>query len=868
MNTDDDCLVLQPVKVPTVTPADSLPGRPMRVRCATCKDPFQVTVHDFLDVTGNDQLKAWIVSGRLFEKRCPKCGSTGPILYPFTYVDKNSSLLVKVCESREKALEVEDTNSTVDMGGWDEPWRAEGGHNVRVAVGGIEALSEMIRIVDAGLDPYAVMLGKRMLLTSSAGHAGLELTFDSVDATDDGALKFRTRDTTTGKIDGMSLFRSAYDRIVSELQSHDYEPLRFAEVVDVKSIDKLMLRCASCDVAPSADFLRRKAAAKGRNGDAWFELGVAYYNGDGIRQNNFKAFKCFREGAEAGNAEAQNALAMCYVHGLGVNQSPMRAGAWYSAAAKQGNVDGMYGMGLIAHFGTALHSVNYEEAKGWYEKAIAGGHARANFSLGNLYEEGLGVKKDLAKACNLYKVAKDMGVEDAVAAYDRVRRMYTKESILSDKRTMKIAKETGADPVVVQNELAISDALMDVLSAGSGGATTDTLKSIQEAAERGNANAQYLLGLTYEKGEVVARDYKKAWEWYDKAKDQDQVKAVLAVGRFIELGLDSGTPDVETACTYYEYAWKNLKSEDGKRLYESAKRKLEAGKQTDSAVSKSSEIKTVEDFDKAWWISKIKHLAEDDKGAYKEGFDTILSYAKANNPEAQYVMGITFEKGQIVKQDIAKAREWYEKASMNRYPKATVAVGRFFEKGIGEEAHVGTAYEWYKFALEEQGWEAARPLYERMRRKLEDQERAESGEPNLRKVAIVGVDGSGKTVMLAGLGDLYAHPDANGFFLAPKDFGTSAYVNRQISLMRAGHWPKATVGDEMKGLNWLLRRKKDGGRPAPSDASRKRGGQPSARTRFRRVGEKGPSGGEAAHPQDGPVPGRRGLPDHGAESTT
>ena len=40
----------------------------------------------------------------------------------------------------------------------------------------------------------------------------------------------------------------------------------------------------------------------------------------------------------------------------------------------------------------------------------------------------------------------------------------------------------------------------------------------------------------------------------------------------------------------------------------------------------------------------------------------------------------------------------------------------------------------------------------------------------MKKVAIVGVEGSGKTVMLAGLGELYARPDENGFFLAPKDY--------------------------------------------------------------------------------------------------
>ena len=44
----------------------------------------------------------------------------------------------------------------------------------------------------------------------------------------------------------------------------------------------------------------------------------------------------------------------------------------------------------------------------------------------------------------------------------------------------------------------------------------------------------------------------------------------------------------------------------------------------------------------------------------------------------------------------------------------------------------------------------------------------------MKKVAIVGVEGSGKTVMLAGLGDLYTYPDEEGYFLAPKNFGTAA----------------------------------------------------------------------------------------------
>ncbi len=87
----------------------------------------------------------------------------------------------------------------------------------------------------------------------------------------------------------------------------------------------------------------------------------------------------------------------------------------------------------------------------------------------------------------------------------------------------------------------------------------------------------------------------------------------------------------------------------------------------------------------------------------------------------------------------------------------------------------------------------------------------------MKKVAIVGVEGSGKTVMLAGLGELYTQPDEGGYFLAPKNFGTAAYVAEKIERMRKGEWPSATAGDEMQGLDWTLGRQRDGGRARPEN---------------------------------------------------
>lgn len=85
----------------------------------------------------------------------------------------------------------------------------------------------------------------------------------------------------------------------------------------------------------------------------------------------------------------------------------------------------------------------------------------------------------------------------------------------------------------------------------------------------------------------------------------------------------------------------------------------------------------------------------------------------------------------------------------------------------------------------------------------------------MKKVAIVGVEGSGKTVMLAGLGDLYTYPDEQGYFLSPKNFSTAAYVAEKIERMRNGEWPTATPDDVMEGLDWTLKRSVPGERRRP-----------------------------------------------------
>lgn len=53
---------------------------------------------------------------------------------------------------------------------------------------------------------------------------------------------------------------------------------------------------------------------------------------------------------------------------------------------------------------------------------------------------------------------------------------------------------------------------------------------LQEAAQQKDAEAQYHLGMLYEKGQGVRQDYDKAAFWYKKAVKQDHVLAQNALG--------------------------------------------------------------------------------------------------------------------------------------------------------------------------------------------------------------------------------------------------------------------------------------------------------------------------------------------------
>lgn len=189
-----------------------------------------------------------------------------------------------------------------------------------------------------------------------------------------------------------------------------------------------------------------KEADKSGEPEDWFRLGMRYFIGDNIAQNDVKAFKwfhkaathghpkaeyylglcyecgygvnkdvvaaveCYRKAAEQGDDEAQDAMGDCYYYGKGVSKDEAEAVKWYRKAAKQGLVDSQYKLGECYYFGRGV-CWNYEEAVKWYREAATEEYVRAKYDvyaeaqyrLGECYMHGLGVAKDEAEAITCYR---------------------------------------------------------------------------------------------------------------------------------------------------------------------------------------------------------------------------------------------------------------------------------------------------------------------------------------------------------------------------------------------------------------------------------------------------------------------------------
>ncbi len=86
------------------------------------------------------------------------------------------------------------------------------------------------------------------------------------------------------------------------------------------------------------------------------------------------------------------------------------------------------------------------------------------------------------------------------------------------------------------------------------------LKKLRPLAEQGDANAQYNLGVMYDRGRGVPRDYAEAARWHRLAAEQGHAGAQTVLGVMYEYGEGVPQDDVQARM------WLNLAAAQGDEL--------------------------------------------------------------------------------------------------------------------------------------------------------------------------------------------------------------------------------------------------------------------------------------------------------------
>jgi TPR repeat protein len=128
-----------------------------------------------------------------------------------------------------------------------------------------------------------------------------------------------------------------------------------------------------------------------------------------------RAMEVWRPLAESGDAHAQFNIGLLHDEGLGTPQSTEDARKWWRMAAEQGLIEADHNLALLE-----IELVSQDPATGdmnvalvHLNRAADAGYLRARYTLGKLYELGLGVDEDAVMSAQQIRTAAEGGLPRA-----------------------------------------------------------------------------------------------------------------------------------------------------------------------------------------------------------------------------------------------------------------------------------------------------------------------------------------------------------------------------------------------------------------------------------------------------------------------
>jgi len=157
----------------------------------------------------------------------------------------------------------------------------------------------------------------------------------------------------------------------------------------------------------------------------------------------------------------------------------------------------------------------------WYKKAAEQGNKEAQYKLGTMYYNGIGIEKDYYQAIVWLKNAYKQGHKEAGILAMQIG----KEAIKIQEEEKIRTTAIKGDP---QSQFDLGDLLFEKKEYKQGSYW------YKKASEQNHAEAQYKLALNYYLGTGIEEDYSQALFWAIKAFNQGHLKANTLISQIKE----------------------------------------------------------------------------------------------------------------------------------------------------------------------------------------------------------------------------------------------------------------------------------------------------------------------------------------------
>lgn len=207
------------------------------------------------------------------------------------------------------------------------------------------------------------------------------------------------------------------------------------------------------------------------------------------------------------------------------------------------HIVGLMLLGVMAVWGdsaagmAAFKNKDYQRAYQEFKASADAGQAEAEFDLGVMYAQGLGVLRDLNAAASWYRKAADQGNAEAEFALGQ---MYA--------HGWGVPRDT-ADAIrwfEMANSVDSDGPPTDWLAIEGYGMDKDPAQAVfwyQKAANSGHPEAQYFLALQYASGKGVKKDEEQAERWISSSASQGYAAAMAELGRRFANGIGIAEDD-------------------------------------------------------------------------------------------------------------------------------------------------------------------------------------------------------------------------------------------------------------------------------------------------------------------------------------